>query len=209
MDQIDPEELARRASQRDRQAFGQLYEQHSSTVYRYVFYKVSNGTLAEDLTGDVFSKAWERIDRFEWRNIEFEHWLLRIARNVVIDHWRANKRSTQPLDDLLEAPSGDLLPEEHAERNNQVNLLRGALARLPDEQRDVVILRFIEGYSHQDVATVLGKSIVAVRQIQVRALLALRKLLGNQGEIAVVSRNPRDLRRAAGRVAEPVEKPTI
>src|SRR5579884_3403384 len=112
MDLSDPRELAHRAAQRDTKAFAHLYDEHLSTVYRYIYYKVSDKSLVEDLTADVFAKAWERIDRFEWRNVPFDHWLLRIARNVVIDYWRANRRSIQPIDDFMEAPSGDPDPDE-------------------------------------------------------------------------------------------------
>ncbi|MEA2640346.1 MAG: hypothetical protein QOF51_1740 [Chloroflexota bacterium] len=179
MDQLDPQELARLASQRNTEAFGHLYHEHLNTVFRYVYYKVSDRTLAEDLTSDVFAKAWESIDRFQWRNLPFQHWLLRIARNVVIDHWRANKRPTQSIDDLAEAPSGELEPDEQVAQKISAETLRAAIGQLPDDQRDVIILRFIEGYSHSDVAEILNKSVVAVRQIQVRGLRALHKLLEN------------------------------
>lgn len=208
MTQLEPQEVARRAAQRDSSAFAQLYDEHLNTIYRYVFYKVGDGALAEELTAEVFSKAWEGIDRFQWRNVPFQHWLMRIASNVVVDHWRSLKRTVGPIDDLREAPSNETPPDEQVARDLEVEALRSALMRLPDEQRDVLILRFIEGYSHQDAAAVLGKSNVAVRQIQSRALRSLQKLLIGRGAIASVTIPTQGLRMVAGRDAAPREEPT-
>lgn len=208
MTQLEPQEVARRAAQRDRNAFAQLYEEHLNTIYRYVFYKVGDGVLAEELTAEVFSKAWERIDRFEWRGVQFHHWLIRIASNVVFDHWRSLKRTAGPLDELQEMPSDELPPDEQVYRDLEVEALRNALLRLPEEQRDVLILGFIEGYSHQDIATALGKSNVAVRQIRSRALKSLQKVLIGQGANASVTIPTRELRMVARRDRSPREEPT-
>jgi RNA polymerase sigma-70 factor (ECF subfamily) len=177
MTQHNPQELVQRAAQRDVEAFAQLYDEHVNAVYRFVYFKVGNATLAEDLTAEVFSKAWESITRFQWRNLPFEHWLIRIARNAVVDHFRANRRPIVSIDGLFDAASSDDPPDERVGQELEFEELRRALGSLPDDQRDVVILRFIEEYSHADVAKVLNKSDVAVRQIQVRALKALRKLM--------------------------------
>jgi len=206
MTQPDPQEIARRAAQRDTTAFAGLYDEHLNTVYRFVFFKVSDPTLAEDLTAEVFSKAWENIDRFEWRDLPFQHWLLRVARNVVVDHWRAHRRFPASLDGLYELPSDSLSPEEVVSRDGEVERVNQALKRLPDDQRDVLILRFIEGYSHADTAQVLKKSVVAVRQIQVRALRALRDVM-REGEAPVVAADRAGLAAMVRRGPEPSEEP--
>lgn len=208
MTQADPRDLARRAADRDPQAFAQLYDEHLSGIYRYVLYKVGDQTLAEDLTADVFAKAWEGIDRFQWRNLPFEHWLLRIARNLVIDHWRAHRRPTSPMEELDNAPSEDLAPDEWVAREVEIEGLARALAGLPDDQRDVLVLRFVEGYSHADVAATLGKSEVAVRQIQVRGLRSLQKLMRAQQETAdVITGDTRGFRAAPRGGREPTGTP--
>jgi RNA polymerase sigma-70 factor (ECF subfamily) len=209
MTQADPTDLARRAADQDSQAFAQLYDEHLSGIYRYVLYKVGNQTLAEDLTADVFAKAWERIGHFRWRNVPFEHWLLRIARNVVIDHWRAHRRPTSPMEELDNTPSDELAPDEWVARDIEIEGLAKGLAGLPDDQRDVLVLRFIEGYSHADVAATLGKSEVAVRQIQVRGLRSLQKIIRAQQEIEDVAGDSRSLRAVARGGREPSGTPAI
>jgi RNA polymerase sigma-70 factor, ECF subfamily len=194
MTQPDPQDIAQRATQRDPTAFEQIYDEHVDVVFRYVYYKVSDKDVAEDLTAEVFSKAWERIDRFQWRNVPVQHWLLTIARNMVIDFYRSRRRPTSPIDELVEAASDDPSPEDYVARDLDVETLGRALAKLPDEQRDVLLLRFIEDYSHKDVATVLGKSVVAVRQIQVRALKALHNILEEGGATKRVKPTARGLR---------------
>jgi RNA polymerase sigma-70 factor (ECF subfamily) len=141
-----------------------------------VFFKVGNTELAEDLTAEVFAKAWERIDRFQWRDLPFQHWLLRIARNIVVDHWRSNRRYTGSVADH-DAVSEMESPEDTVARELEVSGLQRGLGQLPDDHREVLILRFIEGFSHAETAKVVGKSTVAVRQIQVRALRALRRVM--------------------------------
>jgi len=194
MTQVNPEDIAQRAVQRDPDAFAQIYDEHVDVVYRSIYYKVGDPSVAEDLTAEVFAKAWERIDRFQWRNVPVQHWLLRIARNMVIDHYRSRKRITSPLDELGDTPSDDPSPEESVARDIEVASLGLALGHLPDEQRDVLILRFVEGYSHKDVAGVLGKSVEAVRQIQVRALRALHNLIREDGTAKGVRSSTADIR---------------
>jgi RNA polymerase sigma-70 factor, ECF subfamily len=194
MSQIDPQDIAQRAVQRDPDAFAQIYDEHVDIIYRFIFYKVGDPGVAEDLTADVFAKAWERIDRFQWRNVPVQHWLLTIGRNTVTDYWRSRKRTSSPLDILGEASSDEPLPDEHVARDLEVETLARALITLPDEQRDVLILRFIEDMPHRDVAAILGKSVEAVRQIQSRALKALRNVLTDDGAIKGVKPGTRDLR---------------
>jgi RNA polymerase sigma-70 factor, ECF subfamily len=191
MNPPDPQELARRASERDPEAFGQLYEEHLDTIYRFVTYKVSDPTVGEDLTAEVFTKAWESIHRYQYRDIPFHHWLIRIARNMVIDYWRANKRTLHPLDEMGDTASGETPPDEQVLVGIEGEALRRAIAKLPDEMQTVILLRFVENFSHADVAKVLEKSDAAVRQIQVRALRQLKKLLEDEGQDPGVERGTR------------------
>jgi RNA polymerase sigma-70 factor (ECF subfamily) len=202
-----PQVIAERAARRDAEAFARLYDEHLDTVYRYVFYKVGEPLLAEELTAEVFAKAWEGIERFQWRNLPFQHWLLRIARNVVVDHWRSRRRATTSIDGLADATSEEALPDERVAHDVEMQTLQSALLRLPDDQRDVLVLRFIEGYSHADAAAVLQKSVVAVRQIQVRALRAIKKQLTDEGDLPIVARHPGSLGATPRREPGPREEP--
>ena len=168
------DDLAKRVSQRDVDAFHTLYETHLDTVYRYVYYKVGNGQLAEDLTQHIFMKAWEAIHRYQWRELPFQHWLLRLARNAVIDHYRSTK---PPSASLLDPMGEGTDPEIEIAHGEMVQTLQEAVRQLPEEQREVIVLRFIEQMPHAEVARHLGKSAATVRVIQHRALQALRRLL--------------------------------
>ncbi len=193
------DDLAKRVSQRDIDAFHTLYESHLDTIYRYVYYKVGNGQLAEDLTQHIFMKAWEAIHRYQWRELPFQHWLLRLARNTVIDHYR----STKPANASLLDPIGDGVdPEEELAQSEMIQTLQEAVRQLPDEQREVIVLRFIEQMPHADVAQHLGKSAATVRVIQHRALQALRRLLDQDERRAGGRRNGHHGTKRLGRVLE-------
>lgn len=165
-----------RARQRDAAAFGLLYERHAERVYRYIAYRTVLQDVAEDLTSEVFLNAWKTIDRYEERGHTFRAWLLRLAHNEVIDFYRTRKQD-KPLPEhearmpLLGGP--DLLAELKADR---ADLLR-AVRRLPDEWQQLVLLRFVEELSFEEIGTVLGKSSNACRQMQHRVLARLRELL--------------------------------
>lgn len=171
-DELRP--LVQRASQGDATAFGKLYDIHLDAIYRYAYYKLGDPSEAEDLTARVFLKAWEAMPRYQCRDIPFSHWLMRLARNAVIDHYRTG-RAHGELEESL--PSGEPGPQGEYLREERLRALEGALRRLPEEQRTVVVLRFIEGMDYAQLASIVGKSQGALRVIQHRALAALRRIL--------------------------------
>ena len=168
--------LVARAIQRDSEAFGQLYEACLDRIYRYVYYRVNSTTEAEDLTEQVFLKAWEAIDRYEQRGVPFLAWLYRLAHNLVVDHYRS-QRQTVPLDDLRETEeaSEDIEASVHAQLDAEE--VREAIQRLSPEHQQLITLRFVEGLSHAEVAQIVGKSEGATRVVQYRALQALARAL--------------------------------
>jgi RNA polymerase sigma-70 factor, ECF subfamily len=172
----DEARLVARARRRDAAAFGELYERYLAHVYRYIAYRTARQDVAEDLTSEVFLNAWKTIERFEDRGYTFRAWLLRLAHNEVIDHYRTHKRDTSlPEYDAhaLALAGPELLAETNADRAS----LLGALYRLPDEWQQLILLRFVEDFSFEEIGTVLGKRSGACRQIQHRALARLRELL--------------------------------
>lgn len=165
--------LIARARNGDDDAFAALYRHYAPGVYRYVFFRVSSREEAEDITETVFFRAWQSLPAFREAEATFAAWLYRVARNAVIDHYRTRKRH-DPIDRAAEvaAPPGPEVEDEETARE-----VRVAVSRLPDEQREVVLLRFIEGLSHAEVATALGKTQGACRVLQHRALKALCRIL--------------------------------
>jgi RNA polymerase sigma-70 factor, ECF subfamily len=170
----DDTPLVLRAIQRDQDAFGELYDRHVVRVYRHIYYMIGNAAEAEDLTAQTFLKAWEAIDRYQVRGAPFISWLLRIAHNLGVSHLRAKRETSQLHDGLVD----DKLrrdPEWSYQQTAEEELVREAILRLRDEQRQVIILRFIEDLDYREVAEIIGKSVAAIRVIQHRALNSLRK----------------------------------
>ena len=170
----DDTPLVLRAIQRDEPAFAELYERHVVRVYRHIYYMVGNAAEAEDLTSQTFLRAWEAIDRYQVRGAPFVSWLLRIAHNLGVSHLRSKRESSQLHDGIVdETLRRD--PESVYARTAEEELVREAILRLRDEQRQVIILRFIEDLDYREVSEIIGKSVAAIRVIQHRALNALRK----------------------------------
>jgi RNA polymerase sigma-70 factor (ECF subfamily) len=169
--------LAARAARGESAAFGLLYDRHVAAIYRYVYYRVRDDAEAEDLTSDVFMRALRAIPRYEPRQA-FLAWLYRIARNAVIDRARKGNRQV-PFEDALQHPGVDKIIEPDVEllAHSDSSMLRQALGKLTPLQQEVVVLRFLEGYSTQEIARLVGKNEGTVRGIQFRAIGALRQLI--------------------------------
>lgn len=166
-------ELIERAQQGDTGAFGELYVRHLDTIFRYVFYRVGNQQEAEDLTETTFIKAWEAVAGYRIGELPFVAWLYRIARNAVIDSSRKRTVETVDIETQPLASPGNTL-EEEVIQGSHLDQVMAAMARLPEEQQEVVTLRFLSGLSHIETAEIMGKSPESVRVLQFRALKALR-----------------------------------
>jgi len=178
----DEHDLIRRAQDLDPEAFGEIYERYHSGVYKYIFYRVGEQTLAEDLTMEVFLKAMEAIDSYAFRGVPFSAWLYRIGSNLVIDHFR--RQPNQPalsLEEKLVAAGSQSGEQLESEFTHQA--LRTALSELTDDQQQVIILKFVDGLSNYEVAQILGKTEGAVKSLQHRALASLGRVLGDRGEV--------------------------
>ena len=172
----DEARLIKRAQQGDADAFAEIYELHQPAVYRYVYYRVGNVATAEDLAAVVFTRVVEGIDKYRYRGRPLLAWLYTIARNAVIDHQRRSARDvTVPLDNHVADESVDA--ERAAERALSQQQLTAAMTHLTEDQRQVIMLRFIEEMTSEQVAEVLGKSTGAIKALQHRALAALRRHL--------------------------------
>lgn len=158
----------------DATAFGELYERYRDAIYRFCLARTGTAHDAEDLTADVFVKALQSIDRYQDRGLPFAAFLYRIARNAAIDRSRTLKQPVS-VDGLLVEPASKQNVEAEATLQVERSILLAALARLKPEHRDVIVMRFIEGYAALEVAQFLGKTEGAIRTLQHRALERLRK----------------------------------
>jgi RNA polymerase sigma-70 factor, ECF subfamily len=181
MTQVELEKLVTLAIQGDRTAIGTLYETYVALIYRYVAYRVSSSVDAEDLTAEIFVKMIEGLPKYRYTGAPFEAWLYRIAFARVTDFHRRHRRVQSEVTEALrdDAPT----PEEHLQDAQEVETLRGALTGLSEEQQHILVLRFIERKSHQEVADVTGKSVSAVKSIQHRALIDLAARLGSEEKV--------------------------
>jgi RNA polymerase sigma-70 factor (ECF subfamily) len=168
--------LIRRAKAGDCDAFAEIYDRHQPAIYRYIAYRVSTDAVAEDLTSEVFVRLVDRIDDFTYRGRPILAWLYTIARNLVNDHHRRNGRNEiVPLDETLKASTPD--PEGVAKDSLDFDRCVEALDQLTDGQREVIILKFLEGLDNQTVAQLLDKSYGAVKALQHRGLASMRRWL--------------------------------
>jgi len=174
-------QLINKAIDGDAKAFGELYEEYVDAIYRYIFFRVGSEVEAEDLTDEVFVRAWEALPEFRpSASYSFSAWLYRIAHNLVVDSYRRRSPVTFSRDELDKNRTRLPSVEEEAQiRHEAANLVK-AVQHLSDMEQDVIVLRFVEGLSHREVAQVIGKSESASRVIQHRALASLRKILVRQ-----------------------------
>ncbi len=177
--ETDISELVERSRRGDQSAFGELVRLHQHEVYTLAVRLTGDRTLAADVTQEALVRAWRAIDRFRG-DASFSTWLYRITANVA---WtlkgRAARQSTYDLDQMIHQPradsSGD--PEAAGERTELRAILKRALQRLPRNQRAVVVLKDIYGWSHREIAESMSISVTASKVRLHRAHLRLREML--------------------------------
>lgn len=175
------EQLLDRARAYDAEALAAIYDRYEAKIFSYIYHRVGNPSVAQDLTSQVFLRMLEAIQNERAWKTSFSGWLYRIAHNLVIDHYRRRGRATQvSFDDIpaLVAKTDD--PEHAAERMLAAEGLRTAINRLTEEQAQVVTLRFLEDLSIAEAAATMGKTEGAVKALQYRAVMSLRRLMENQ-----------------------------
>ena len=169
--------LIKRAQRGDSDAMAALYRRHVGSIVRYIAYRVSDQAVIEDLTAEVFLRMVEGLPKYTITGAPFEAWLYRIAAARVATFYRTRKRRPEEaLQDNMQ--SNQTPPEQTLQNDEELVALRTALSQLNEEQQTILILRFVERKSHEEVATILGKSERAVATAQHRALKKLAKLLG-------------------------------
>ena len=167
----------------DFDSFAALYSHHMDAIYRYAFFRMGNQQDAEDLTEQAFLRAWEAMPSFRSIGCSFLHWMYRIAHNLVVDYHRHGARVIEEsLPNQLTLTLDEVPVIDYMLRVEEITTLAGAIRQLSDEQQQVIILRFIEGFSHAEISRILQKSEMACRAIQHRALVILNHKLAPGSE---------------------------
>ncbi len=165
-----------RVQEYDPDALGEIYDRYAGRIYNYIYYRLGDAHLAEDLTGTVFVKMLEAIRSSRAWNVSFSGWLYRIAHNLVVDYFRrCEQEHAAALDERLVA--GDQDPVRVVEQQMEGDRLRRAISQLTYEQGLVVTLKFVEGLSNAEVARMIGKTEGAIKSLQFRAMASLRRIL--------------------------------
>ena len=173
---MEQERLLIEAAQKDPRRFAELYDANFDRVYAFIALRVPDRMDAEDLTSEVFQHALANLAKFEWRGVPFAVWLFRIAANSIADRGRRLSRQDPgalPGDDLDQAAWPDI--ERRAALYQLVD-------SLPEDQRSVIIQRFVDQKSIRDIAHEFGRSEGAIKQLQFRALETLRARIGGTNE---------------------------
>jgi RNA polymerase sigma-70 factor, ECF subfamily len=174
---VKEEELVERAIERDQEAFAALYDRYVDLIYRHICFRISDQKEAEDLTQEVFVKAWKAVNRYRKTEAPFKAWLVTIARNLIFDYYKARKKVVS-LDEpgSLEEPSKENIEQDLEDQENR-NYIKNAISKLGKEKQQVVMMHFIDDFSYSEIAKALKKTEGAIRVIQFRALKELKKLL--------------------------------
>lgn len=161
----------------DAEAFGQLYDHYVTVIFRFVYYRVGSRTLAEDLTSETFVRGLRSIQRFNWQGKDFGAWLTTIARNLIADHFKSSRSRLEIVTDVIPEKTTAATTEDDVLSLISNEMLFEAVNKLPTEQRDCVLTRFIQGLSIAQTAAALNRSEGAVKQLQLRAVRGLAKLV--------------------------------
>ena len=179
---VDVPDMVARAQKGDRTAVAALYQAFSQTIYRFIALRVPTNADAEDLTAEVFVSMVKGLPSYQITSVRFEAWLYRIATSRIADFYRRNnRRSHVELSETLF--DSNPLPEETVLQNQALDHLREALQQLPEDHQTILILRFVERKSHEEVAELMGRTVSSVKSAQYRALRRLTALLGTDHKV--------------------------
>jgi RNA polymerase sigma-70 factor (TIGR02952 family) len=172
----DLRDVVLRAREGEPDAFGILYDRYVDLIYRFVYYRVGSHALAEDLTSETFLRALRRMNLFTWQGKDFGAWLVTIARNLVLDHFKSSRHRLEvSTPELLETDLWEEGPEGAVLDAFTHRALFSAVRDLGSEQRECVVLRFLHGLSVAETAKVMGKNTGAIKALQYRATRSLAR----------------------------------
>lgn len=171
-------ELVRAAQEGDRSAFALLYDKYVDVVFRYVLFRVGDRELAEDVTSETFLRALRRISSVTYQGRDVGAWFVTIARNLVLDHVKSSRFrlevTTAEVDDSGRVEAG---PEQQVLAGATRTALLECVRQLGDDQRECIVLRFLQGLSVAETAVVMARNEGAVKALQHRAVRRLAQLM--------------------------------
>ena len=166
------------AQQGDPEAFGEVYDAYVDSIYRYLYYRLGSHALAEDLTSETFLRALRRLDSFTWQGKDIGAWFVTIARNLVTDHVKSSRFKLEVTTaDMLDADRATGGVEDEVMSRLDSAVLLDAIRQLKAEQQECIVLRFLQGLTLAETAKVMARSEGAVKQLQLRAVRALAKMV--------------------------------
>lgn len=176
---VEIESFVFAAQRGDSESFAKLYDIFINPIYRYVYYRVGRQD-AEDLTELVFLKTWENIRQYKSGQKSFSSWLFRIAHNIVIDHYRATRLNGE-LSENIKDERREAEPQLLAHKHFDNVVLEKAMRELKDHYRQIVVLKYINDLSNEEIGHITGRTQTSLRILQFRALRALRRILERMG----------------------------
>ena len=172
---ISESELVSLACDGDTDAFGALYEKYIDQIYNYIYFRTSNVKDAEDICSRVFMRALHHIKRYEDRGYPFSAWLYRIAHNLVVNWYRDRERSDEiSLSEQYPPPTMDGDIEDRIEKENETELLMSVIQRLPEDRKELLILKHVEGLTNTEIGQIMDRTEGAVKALYHRTLESLR-----------------------------------
>ncbi|PIZ56075.1 hypothetical protein COY23_03620 [bacterium (Candidatus Torokbacteria) CG_4_10_14_0_2_um_filter_35_8] len=180
--------LVRKIKNGDTDAFSELYDIYINPIYKYVFLRISDPEEVQDLCQKIFLKVWNGRESFkeDQKGFFFTSWVFRITRNVIIDHYRTKKTNKISLDVKENFAKVSLVHKvdnegiKNLERKSLNKTLISAVRKLPESERQIIVLKFIEGFNNKEISEISEKSQGAIRVLQFRALKKLSQLLSNK-----------------------------
>lgn len=180
-DEQEVQRLVSACQNGDVDAFGGLYDLYINQVYRYVYYRVTKDEV-EDIVENIFIRVWENIDKYKPGKHPFSSWLFRIAHNIVVDHYRFHRKHISLHDRLPKhLNQSDDDPADWAGQRLNQDQVREALSQLKENHQQVLVLKFLSGFSNKEIAEVMGRKVGNIRILQYRALRELREILELKG----------------------------
>ena len=170
--------LVQKAIKGDRGAYGKLYKIYVDPIYRYIYFRIGEDEeTAQDLTQETFMKAWENMNRFKTQKGTFKAWVYTIARNITIDYFRVNNKSIRITESFIDEKQ-DL--EKEIILKDEVNGMFTAIKKLPTNQKEILILSYVNELSNREISKILNKNSDTLRSLKYRALKNLKKEINHE-----------------------------